>query len=76
MKADSKLISYLQRHPKIYFAYGSNMNKKHLDDYLGHNNAMFIDTGILKIDNLLRYKTTKAQMKILCNNQHLLEYIT
>ena len=34
-----------------YFAYGSNMNKKHLDEYLGQANAVFVDTGILK-DNI------------------------
>ena len=46
-----------------YFAYGSNMNKKHLDDYLGHNNAMFIDTGILK-NNIFMYQGIKNHLNI------------
>ena len=49
MKADSKLISYLQRHPKIYFAYGSNLN-------LTQMKVRCPDSKLIKICTLEDYK--------------------
>lgn len=46
-----------------YFAYGSNMNKKHLDDYLGQDNAVFVNTGILK-DNIFMYHGIKNNLNL------------
>ena len=49
MKTDSKLINYLKKHPKIYFAYGSNLN-------LTQMKVRCPDSKLIKICTLEDYK--------------------